>query len=375
MVLPSPDSSSVHPTPKARKPLKVVVKKTAKHRGTAKRNLTIRQRQVPDSRKRGLPSFSHNHKVDEVIAQKTTLKSDDDNNDLDPLQQNDDDDFFVNLECDTLLAIRTLHQHRYNDPNPMPSCLEIPVDDGTLIQGVLECQLHEFFTSGSGTKGGSSLVVSQELDQLLRNSTLQRLSNTITTNTAVPITVYIFTKDYQRAARAAVAAVAVNTLAKNKEESQHSRQHGQVILDWFLQNLHQWTGHRISHTALLETWHQNPPLKTHSSLDHSIHFEAAIRWLQEQQLLHTAAMDHTDYQLWLPTWGRHVVPAILQAKTEALAFLQQSRSKERSVSSVVQRLHRHPIPVNAFLIPWWVEQGWVRRVTRPAGPALQFVAK
>ena len=291
-------------------------------------------------------AFVHNRKVDELVAR------DDDNDDLDPLQQNDDDEFFDNLACDTLLAIRTLHQQRYNDPNPMPSCLEIPVDDGSVIQGVLECQLHEFFTTGSGTKGGSSPVVSQELDQLLRNNTLQRLSNTITANTA-PITVYIFTKDYQRAARAAVASVSLNTTVKNKEASHHSRQHGQVVLDWFLQNLHQWRGHRISHIALEESWHQNPPTKKHSPLDHSIHFEASIRWLQEQQLLHTAAMDHTDYQLWLPMWGRHVVPAILQAKTEALAFLQQSRSKERSVSSVVQRLHRHPIPVNAFLIPWW----------------------
>ena len=227
------NSSSVHPTPKARKPLKVVVKKATKHRGTAKPSLAVRQRQVPGShQKRGLPSFVHNRKkVDELVAR------DNDNDDLDPLQQNDDDDFFVNLACDTLLAIRTLHQQRYNDPNPMPSCLEIPVDDGSSIQGVLECQLHEFFTTGSGTKGGSSPVVSQELDQLLRNNTLRRLSNTITANTA-PITVYIFTKDYQRAARAAVAAaaaaaVSLNTTVKNKEASRHSRQHGQVVLDWF----------------------------------------------------------------------------------------------------------------------------------------------
>ena len=359
---PAPSTESNDPTtPRATgKPLKVVIKKaTTKNLGKAKSYL-VNPRQVPGSRKRGLPSF--HRKIDDANVQRSSLTKDCDDND-------DDDPFFVNLDCDTLLAIRSLHQQRFTDPNPTPSCLEIPVDDGSFLQGVLECQLHEFFTTGgcSGTnKGGSSPVVSQELDQLLRNNTLRRLCNTITTTNTAPITVYIFTKDYQRAARAAVAVSWNNTVTN--EKSQHS------YLEWFLQNLHHWTGHRLSHSALLETWRQNPPpapLDQH----HHLHFETAIRWLQDQQLLHTAAMDHTDYQLWLPAWGRHVIPAILQAKTKALAFLQQSRSNERSVSSVVQRLHRHPIPVNAVLIPWWVEQGWVRRVRRPAGPALQFVEK
>jgi len=165
--------------------------------------------------------------------------------------------------------------------------------------------------------------------------------------------------------------------ASGNNNNNNNNKNNMILLEWFLQNLHRWTATRISHAALQQTWKQHPPTQQGTCTDHR-HYscDATIRWLQDRQLLLAATMDHTQYQLWLPQWGRHVLPALLQAKTDALAFLQQSKyNNERSVVSVVQRLRRHPVPAHTLLIPWMVEQGWVQRVQRPSGPALKFLAK
>ena len=85
---------------------------------------------------RGLPSFPIKTKALDRIKYNTN-NDEDDNGSVDPFQQDGDDQFFANLDCDTLLAIRSLQQQRHN-PNQMPACLEIPVvdtDGGSTIQG------------------------------------------------------------------------------------------------------------------------------------------------------------------------------------------------------------------------------------------------
>lgn len=331
----------------ARSKLKVVFKRR-------KTKTSARKRQRS---KRGLPSFQPRADAD---AEAASCIADSKSHDV---ADDEDDELLAHLACDTLLAIQSLHQsnnvnsnlNKQSNHQTGPSCLEIPVEDGgPPILGVLECQLHEFFTKTR--TGGSSSTVSHELDELLRNNTLRRLSNTLTTNQRAPITVYVFTHDYQRAAR--------STCSDSDSDDQNA-----ILLDWFLHNLQHWTASRISHAALQQTWRQHPPQCSYNSCD------AAVRWLQDRQLLHAATVDHTHYQLWLPQWGRRVLPAVLQAKTDALAFLQQGQHRERSAASVVQRLRRHPVPAHALLFPWFVEHGWVRRVNRPSGPALQFLGK
>jgi len=230
------------------------------------------------------------------------------------------------MACDTLLAIQSLQGNAQT-----PSCLEIPLPNGTAIRGVLECQLHEFFLH----RGGSSPVIARELDRLLRHNTLRTLSSS--NRGTSPVTVYVLTQDYVRAVRAFGAD-------DNEDGSS-------AVVEWFIDNLQHWTGSRISQSAIQDAWQQyssrsrRSPLRLPNSSSSNNNTkessataaEAVLRWLQERQLLHAAAASHDHYQLWLPCWGRQVLPAFFKAKTDALAFLQQSRYRERSVASVVQR--------------------------------------
>ena len=276
------------------------------------------------------------------------------------------------MPCDTLLAIRSLQSN-----SQTPSCLEIPLPDGTAIRGVLECQLHEFFMNNKrGAAGGSSHVVSRELDQLMGSNTLRRLcsssSATIHRVDDNPVALYVLTRDYERAVRASVAAAPA---ADGEEKSDGAC----CIVDWFLHNLKHWTGARIAQSSLQEAWRrrqrqqQNCDGSGRLPSNRAMSSDAVVRWLQDRQLLHAvASADHSQYQLWLPAWGRHVLPALSRAGADAMSFLRQSQRGERSVVSLVQRLRRHPVPAGPVVIPWLVERGLVRRVERPAGNFLRL---
>jgi len=366
-----------------KQPLKVVIKrKKGVIRGRrimAKNNISTQHRP-----QRGLPSFPAPSAT--AVAAATSLRNINAANE-DEIDDSDDT-LFANLACDTLLAIQSLQQSNKNANIMNEACLlEIPVDGGggggggrnaaaaaaAAVYGVLECQLHQFFNNTS--TGGSSCIVAQELDQLLQNNTLCRLSSgynnsssnaaATTAAAATAVTVYLFTTDYQRAARQAVLS---NNNNNNNINSNIS------VLEWFLNHLDQWTGKRISQAELHATWLRDPPPTTTGQGNNKNNTaETAIRWLQDQQLLHVASSDHTHFQLWLPVWGRHVLPAMVKAQTDALVFLKQSRHRERSVVAVVQRLRRSPIPAVPLLLPWLVEQGLVQRVERPAGTFLQLL--
>lgn len=265
---------------------------------------------------------------------------------FDPFNGDEDDDLIANMACDTALAIQSLC-------HSTETCLEIPLlsrahgaDNITMIRGVLECQLHEWFSKS----GRSSHTVCRELDDLFRSNQLRKLSSAF--RHADPLTVHVSTADYVRGVRIAVA------------------QEDTAATDWFIRYLKVWTGSRIARAAIEEAWQADP---VSNSLIRSA--SDLIRWLQECQILLSASSDHDTYQLWLPGWGVAVLPAFSKAVEIALTFLKQSSCKERACDAVVRRLRHNPIPVTGLLIPWLVAQGRVQRIARPSGPFLKVTAE
>lgn len=306
---------------------KIVVKKKKHHSRLKPR----RQALVQFPARRGLPGIKPlatavvEEKEKEDVSGATSAFDDDDNDAV----------LFANLACDTLLAIQSLQ--RSNETS-----LEIPLAGGSTIRGVLECQIYERF-------GDSSQQINQEFDELLKTNTLRQLCSSFQHSADRVVTVFILAEDYVRALRA---------IANGDE-------YGKVVVDWFVEQLNQWTKSRLAVVDFEDAWKNNADCVGTAS--------KAMRWLQDHQILLAASLDHESYQLWLPEWGSAVLPAFFKATTSSLAFLKSSSYKERSVLSVVRRLSSSPIPVTNVLIPWLVAQGHVQRVERPSGDFVKLV--
>jgi len=161
----------------------VVIKKRPIHNKLASARRRQKTNVVPaTTRSRGLPASKPVVAETAAIADTARNNISANVNDVtDPLDDDNDDDddaLFANMACDTLLVMQSLQQSR-------ETSLEVPLlcCDGTfvscqtgplvLVRGVLECGLHERIM----IKGGSSQIVSRELDQLLRTNVLRQLSS------------------------------------------------------------------------------------------------------------------------------------------------------------------------------------------------------
>jgi hypothetical protein len=338
------------------------------------------RQQRPVSARKGLPSFKP---PPDPPSQNLVRRSGKTNEDDDDGDDDFDDDVLRGMDCDTMLVVQDLL--RSNE-----TCLELPYWGPTamtttatttaaatemVLQGVLECQIHERLT-------GSSVIVSQELSELLRRNQLRKLSSPCATmelqattivgsrgNSAVEpsVCIYVGTDEYKRAVRTVLGSAAPSS--KSKEDNTDAGAH---IVDWFLEQMDQWTTSRISKAELVVAWAKRHRRDDASGQPAQLSGDDVIQWLQDHQILLVACMDHSAYQLWFPTWGSVVLPALYKAKTDALAFVRQSKYKERSVVAVVQRLKRSPVAANGVLLPWLVSHGYVQRIHRPAGSSIRL---
>lgn len=316
----------------------------------------------------GLPSFSNALPIQE--NNKTTKAHEESDDCMDEFSG--EDVLLATIECDTLLAFRSLQR---GCPGSVQSYLEVPIPycGNKHIRGILECQLHQFFREQRG--GGSSITVSQEIQQLCQSNTLRVLSNGRIDHTT-SICVYLWRHDYERAAMATIQQTHNN---QNRMDTKYDDKI--CIVEWFLQQLCTWTDSFIDEHIIRCAWDNRCSSSCNSNKNHKHRTSLCsasdvLRLLQECQLLHAATIDHNKYQLWLPTWGGDVLPTLLKAKTTILTFLLQSKPKlERSLTSIVQRLRHCIVPVHTILVPWMVEQGWVQLVERPSGLFVKFLEK
>jgi hypothetical protein len=319
---------------------------------------TQQQQQRP---RRGLPNFSNRSTTADIVV--ATIHQNDENNTVDDALENDDDDdaLFENLACDTYLVFQSLllNQQTRIDIPILPPSGNAKNDS---IPGILECQLHERFQNGASS-------VSRELEELLRNNTLRCLVSTIPVSSNADtqekqgvgtLMIVVKADDYARAIRA------YNT---NTSSSDIPLQQQSGIIDWFIHHLKRWTRKRsvIALRDMERAW------ETSKSLPPSWNVKHAIRFLQDSQFLMPASSDHESFRLWFPSWGSLVLPAFIKAQTASLAYLRQSRYKERSLTSLMRRLSTYPIPVEHVLLPWLVAQGYVERIERPAGPCIRLI--
>lgn len=293
----------------------------------------------------------------------------------------DDDDLLLiaNMACDTALAMQSLQQS-------IETCVQIPLllgssgsssvsrdsaPDDTMIRGVLECQLYEWFS----TTQVAANSVSRELDRLLQTNQVRQLASSASSlphAASAPFIVYLSTADYVRGVYAAAAVGSVSSNVADEERT--------AAVDWFVRHLKVWTASRIALADVKKAWKADPPVatpaaSTAASAKGSLlsSEQNLVRWLQDCQILLAASADHDAYQLWLPGWGGAVLPAFFKAVQDALVYLKQSSYKERSMESIQRRLSRSPIPAKGLLIPWLVAQGHVLRIVRPSGPFLKLI--
>jgi hypothetical protein len=359
-------------------------------------------RQHPQPRKSHLQHKRHNQQDDNV---------DDDNGDNDAEFASYDalvqtwattlhDNNPVTMS-DTALALQSLVQ----SPD---TCLEIPLAvvngetvssslSNTMIRGVLECQLHNFFqspdtTSTSSTATGATTTtafvpVSRELDDLVHARHVTVLEASIRLNDAqtVPLVVYIATPDYLRGVQAARDdATATNTTAADTNGTATAKTPtittslDSALWDWFLSQIVRGTGHGrvIRHEDLVQSWTtaSSAAAQTKSSSSSLAALESWLRQCQtEWNVLRVADSTHSAYQWWLPAWGAVVVPAVAHAAQRVVRRIQQSPQKQLSLRNLTTKLQpRSPISIANLVLPWLVAQGVVQCISRPSGTFVQL---
>jgi Serine-threonine protein kinase 19 len=318
----------------------------------------------PRPRKGGVPRLPlHTYSSETVV-----VDHDDHNDEFD---RENDDIIASTLPSEAMLAFQSLQQST-------DTCLSIPVSGtASVIHGVLDCQLHEWFTLTN--RFWSTRMVEEQLQLLRQANTLRSL--------AIPNTnrlVWITTSDYIRAVSESIATKSSTRNNTSNENSEKGSDDEEVdgnddsdasleMVQWWIRYISQRPSDRFRTRDLEEAWQReqkstNRP-RTKAPRD-------IVPWLQRHQFILAASKDHTTFQLWLPGWGSSVLLTLLQTEKDVLSFLRRSRAKERSLSSLLERMPQHSsaIPIEAVVIPYLVAQGYVQRIARPSGLFLKLLA-
>jgi hypothetical protein len=239
--------------------------------------------------------------------------------------------------------------------------LEIPLQQGTCIYGVLECQIQEFYRSSK--TNGSSRPLCRELELLVESGKLMVLSSPDDVQSATSLVVYVKTLDYLAGVHDALSSSSSPSIKTDIQDA---------VVDWFGGEIVSANRGRSKFTypELLASWNEYARKKRQVGLPSA---EFTIRTLQDRQLL-LSVNAQILFQLSLPSWGSLVLPAFRKATKDSLTFIKQSRYNERSIVSLEKRLVRSPIPVARLLIPWLISQGLIRRYEKPSGMFVSLIA-
>jgi hypothetical protein len=289
-------------------------------------------------RRPGIPSFAP-----AASRLQTAQQEDHDATDL----LDEDDSIFHKVACETLLVAQSLSR------NPMTS-LSIPYSThgSRSIYGVLSCQLYNALQSYSQTKGiGADIVVSRELQLLLRDNTLVQLAEAGKVDSDDSLNVLLLAQDYIQIVHD------IQGDQKNLE-----------AVHWFTKHLEDWKGSVITHDNVHRVY-ANDPLGTTASLDETLACLCQAQVLMPCRRNNASSSTSNCYQYWLPTWGV-VVQAWNKARVKLVALLKRSHYKERQ-EQALQQPHS-PIPTR-LLVDWLVSQGQVERVERASGNVIRLV--
>ena len=220
--------------------------------------------------------------------------------------------------------------------------IPMPFDTSRYLYGVMKLHLYRQLLHPDADQG--DFAVTRDLQDLYATNRVRTLSSKSSHHhhqrDAPLLQVLVWTSDYMQAAR--------NTIQPERPLSHKAT-------EWMLRQLPHLTGQDpLPYADWQAQWRQDP--LTGTSLD------AVLDQLSKhQQLLLPFPMEQS-YQLWLPTWGV-VVQAWQTARQKAVAHIQRSSYKERSMRSMQQPYS--PISTR-LLLDWMQEIGQVEIVDRPA---------
>jgi hypothetical protein len=316
--------------------------------------VNVRRTTRPPQPSKGLPSLD-TIQTATLIAAQARLQEDEEKRNAEIANVDDDDAallLFANLPCETLMVIQSLLSHTQTS-------ISIPLSSNgnQFVPAVLPCQLYKTLQQSGGGGGGGDVVVSRELQMLLANGTLVRLSSTFMNS---DIQVLMRLQDYECAVRHIIAAV---------EES--SRDSMESAVNWFVKHLKHWKTPIITEADFERVWsiknNHNDSSATNSmkcSLEETLSTLCKYQVLMACRQSTSSYSSSTSYQLWLPTWGIMVLDAWNTARRKLVRCLKQSHYKERSEQALQQPYS--PIPTS-ILIDWLEDQGCVERVERASG--------
>eukprot|EP00980_Cylindrotheca_fusiformis_P009514 scaffold2077_cov119-Cylindrotheca_fusiformis.AAC.17 len=259
--------------------------------------LTLRRRKVISSRKligkkNKLPSFklrSNTTNVKESCSIET---------------ENTDD--CLDLPCDTLLAIQSLHSNSEGLYIPLTGNHQVPI----LLESQVFSRFEEHHASG----------IMSELESLIQSNEIRQLSCQEDGTTAV-----VLTSDYIKGVWDAHRQH--STSVENKCDLVDP-----LVVSWFVESLNQWTTLAIPEEAIQASWKRDI-LVAADNHQTPISFSDALRSLLKLRLLlrepKSSATTSQQYYLWLPEWGL-VLKRWNEARQQMLALIARSKGGEIS---------------------------------------------
>lgn len=309
------------------------------------KKLVVRRRKLSSARK-----LSHKHgKLPSFQLQSKSNDLEPADNSSIPTEHVDEN---LELPCDTLMAIQSLQNNAQG--------LHIPLNGNHQIQILLENQIFQRFDEDHAS------TIMSELESLIRSNKIRRLSCQEECGAAL-----VLTKDYINAvwdAHEQYSATAGNT--------SHTKV-GSLVIAWFVECLHEWTGLAVSEEAIRQSWDGDTMVSTSADCRQSmISFCDALRVLLDLRLLLRKATSATSttsrhYYLWLPQWGL-VLKQWNEARQQLLAFIGRSKGGEVSESNLLNK-NRHRCISTGFLLDDLVHRGKLRIIQRPFGKFIKKV--
>lgn len=329
----------------------------------------------------GLPSFQLRHDFTEATLD---VPVDDE------LGARDDERDQEEIPSDTLMAIQSLMQSARGIHIPLSN--SVTNRGASSIQAVLEHQVMRTFVENHASS------INSEMFELIQANKVRRLYCHEATTTA-----FVLTGDYVRAAwDAQVQYTMQQPAAEMPCTSQSLAATSEATVEWFLSNLHCWTGTSISMASFLAQWEADgklehgastAPITSDGKQKCGRNFHTSLKQLLEMQLLirdakATSVQRNESFRLWLPQWGI-ALKAWSDARKQLLTHLSRgcfgvggglyttatkgaSKTKEISKANLL-RQNRNSHISTQFLLDELLYKGKIRVVERPFGSFVQLV--